>query len=813
MKNHTRPRAGLILALALLLSVVLPVAADEPPRLPSGFYGTVKQLGANVPNGTAVSAWINGVKYAETTAFLTSLGGQQVSVYTITVPGDDPSTSGVIEGGNNNDTIAFRIGSNLAYETGTWHEGTDVERNLTVNFAPATVSVTPSGGNAMPNFYRAFVATYEDPNGWQDLRDVYLMWNTSPVDSAQQLRYEVSTRKIYLRNDANTEWIGGFAAGTDVRLTNMSLSVDVATTTVVTTSTQIRVTWNLLPKQPTTSVNWTAYLKSTDSGSQSTGWVNRGVWRINMFPNVGGLSPASGGAPAGTPQVFTTTYSDEDGTGTINWVFLRATMQSSPNTEHLRAYYNRTNNKLYLLKDGAWAGGLTPGVPGTVETPYAILDAGASAVTETAKVLTVNWSITFKSGTEGAKDIWGYIYDNQSFQDGYVLLGHWTVGSGSAASVPQGAPPEAEAPVPLDAPEGFEPIYRTPEMDPDSPLSGMVSPDTLRAGRADPSVPSLDLRVMRQANPMPKSLATNQPAPSGMPVAGNYSPTQGNKAPGWGWSFRAQISDPSGYAHISQVYMLFSMTGSTQNAIYVRYDQNTNRIYLRDSDDTTWIGGYTPGTNVKISNKNGTLDVAQSWTNTYGDYLDVFAYVIFKALGQSQHYRLFVAATDDAGNTLDWVEKGWHRVNMWGSNGGLTPSTNTQVVGSTHAYVTTYTDLDGASDLKYVFFNIASTAGATNQSVLAVYNLLTGRMQIRTDSGAWSAGIVPGQPQNVENSWGILHGQGCSVVMDGDRLTVTWSIEFKATLAGTTKNVYLYAQDKLDWVSDWSYAGKIEITP
>ena len=570
MINRIRTKTGILLALTLLLSLVLPVAADEPPRLPSGFYGTAKQNGANVANGTAVSAWINGVKYAETTTFLTTINSQQVSVYTITVPGDDPSTSGVIEGGNEGDTVVFRISSNLTYETGIWHEGTDVERNLTVNFAPATVSVTPSAANAMPNWYRTFTATYEDTNGWQDLRDVYLMWNTSAADNVQQMRYEVSTRKVYLRNDANTAWIGGFAVGTDTQLSNTNLTVDVGTTSAVTTTTQVRVTWTFMPKQPATSVNWTVYLKAVDSASQSTGWVSRGTWRVNMFPNVGGMSPASGSATAGTPQVFSTTYSDEDGAGTISTVYLRATMQAAPYTEHLRAYYNRTTNKLYLLKDGSWAGGLTPGVPGTVETSLAILDAGASSVTQSAKILTVNWSITFKAGTEGTKDLWGYIYDNQNFQDGYVLMGNWTVGSGSAASLPQGAASEPEAPIPLDAPDGFTPIYRTPEMDPDSPSSGMIAPDKLRPGQTENAIPLPEPSIARVAKTMPKSLGSKQPSPLGMPTAGIFSPAQGNRAPGWGWNFRAQFSDPSGFAHLSQVYMLFSMTGSTQNAIYVR---------------------------------------------------------------------------------------------------------------------------------------------------------------------------------------------------------------------------------------------------
>ncbi len=814
MMAQKRSRLGLVLALFLMLSVILPVAADQPPRLPSAFYGTVTQNGQNVPNGTLLSAWINGVKYAETTTFMTTINSQQVSVYTITVPGDDPSTPGTIEGGNEGDTIVFKVGGALTDQTGTWHEGTDVEINLTVNLPPSAVSVSPSGYTSMPDFFRSFQAVYEDPNGSGDLRDVYFMWNTSATDNIQQCRYSVLERKLYIRNDTNTDWVGGFAPGTDVQLSNTNLTLDVSQTTVVTTTTQVRVNWGLIPKQPATSVNWKAYLKAVDSLSQSTGWVNLGTWRVNMFPNVGGLTPASGTVAVNTPQTFTITYSDEDGANTLKTAFIRATMQTSPYTEHFRAYYQVSTGKVYVYNGSSWIGGLVIGTPGTIETPYAILNVGASSASQTAKVLTVNWNITFKPGTEGVKDIWGYVYDNQNFQDGFVLIGQWTVGSGSAMSLPQGVGPEPEAPIPLDAGPDFRPIYRTPDMDPDSPLSGMVAPDKLPSYTNVALVPTDDDEGSPTSMPPRRPGVNRLPSPNAMPTIGTFAPAQGNRAPGWGWNFRAQVSDPSGYAHLSQIYVLFSMTGSTQNAIYVRYDQDTNRVYLRDSDDTVWLGGYTPGTSVKISNKNGTLDVSKTRAAPYsGNYLDLYPEIIFKGLGQSQHYRIFVRATDDAGNDTGWVEKGWHRVNMWPGTGGVTPSSNVQAVGTPYSYTVTYTDPEGWAGIKYVFLNIASTPAGTTQSLYGYYHVSANQIRIKNDSGAWIGPITPGAAQDLENSWVIVHGQGCSVSKIGDQISVTWNLEFKSPMANTTKNVYLYAQDVFDWIDSWRYAGSIQITP
>jgi len=815
MAKQMKGLSSVLIALALLLTTIAPAAADEPPRLPSGFYGTATINDGNVPNGTLVSAWINAVKYAETSTFTTTINSQQVSVYTIEVPGDDPSTV-PIEGGNENDLIVFKIDGYPTDEVGLWHEGTDAELNLnaTVNYPPTTVSVTPTGYTSMPDYLRTIQATYQDPTGWGDLRDVYLMWNTSTTENIQQVRYEVLTRKLYIRNDANSAWVGGFTPGTNVQLSNTNMTLDVAQSSVVTTTTQVKVTWGLIPKQPATSVNWNQYLKAVDSASGSSGWVNRGTWRVNMFPNVGGLSPASGSVPAGTAQTFTTTYSDEDGAGTINTAYMRATMQPGPYTEHFKAYYNRASNRMYVYNGSAWIGGLIVGNPGTIETSYAILDVGASSVSVGAKVLTVNWNVTFKTGTEGVKDIWGYIYDNQVFQEGYVLLGHWTVGAGGGVSAPESVPPVAEDPIPLDAGPDFQPVYRTPDLDPASPASGMISPDKFNKGSAEPVIPASETIVAQPKKNMPRPLANRQPSPNNMPTSGVFTPAQGNRAPGWWWNFRAQFIDTSGYTHLSQLYVLFSMTGGTQDAIYVRYDQNTNKVYLRDSADTVWIGGYAPGSNIKISNKNGSLDVLNTRATGYsGNYLDLNPQIIFKGLGQSQHYRIFVAATDDAGNTMDWVEKGWHRVNMWPGTGGLTPSSNTQTVGAAVSYVTTYTDPEQWSDIKYAFLNVASTAGGATQGLYAYYNVAANQIRMKDDAGAWLGPITPGAAADLQNSWVIIHGAGCSFSTSGDKLTFTWNIEFKAPLAGTTKNVYLYAQDKLDWVDVWKHVGQIQITP
>jgi hypothetical protein len=114
------------------------LAVSSPPPLPASFYGTVKTNGSNVPIGTVVSARINGVQYALSPYSL--YDGE--TVYSLNVPGDDPTTPGVIEGGVSGETIVFFVGDVQADQTAIWQAGTNVALNLT---------------SVLPNYYYLFL--------------------------------------------------------------------------------------------------------------------------------------------------------------------------------------------------------------------------------------------------------------------------------------------------------------------------------------------------------------------------------------------------------------------------------------------------------------------------------------------------------------------------------------------------------------------------------------------------------------------------------------------------------------------------------
>ncbi len=136
----------LFLTIALVLSNISTALAMPP--LPSSFYGTVKLDGANVAVGTIISARIDGVQYASEAA---SLSGSN-TIYSFSVPGDDPDTEEIIEGGVTGDIVVFYIGSYLADQTATWRSGRNTSVNLTAvtNHTPVanTQSVTANEDTA-----------------------------------------------------------------------------------------------------------------------------------------------------------------------------------------------------------------------------------------------------------------------------------------------------------------------------------------------------------------------------------------------------------------------------------------------------------------------------------------------------------------------------------------------------------------------------------------------------------------------------------------------------------------------------------------
>jgi hypothetical protein len=170
---------GLLLALVLLVGIVPASAQDDemPPALPHYFAGTASTSNGAVPEGTAVEAWVEGAKKADTIV-------TAQSTYELLVPG---------EYGDDGKTVSFTVGGVQASQTAAWVSG-EIDANFHL-----TISELPNGNPfPFPLPFDCFVATAaygigtgEEIDLLREFRDVVLL-ASAPGAEFVSLYYEVS---------------------------------------------------------------------------------------------------------------------------------------------------------------------------------------------------------------------------------------------------------------------------------------------------------------------------------------------------------------------------------------------------------------------------------------------------------------------------------------------------------------------------------------------------------------------------------------------------------------------------------------------
>lgn len=106
--------------------------------------------------------------------------------------------------------------------------------SLSYAAVPTVGTISPSSGTTAANVARSFSSTYSDTDGWANLKEAYLLISTSSstLTNAAYLYYDQNTNLLYLRNDANTGWLGGYAPGSANTIENSYLRLNCALTTI-----------------------------------------------------------------------------------------------------------------------------------------------------------------------------------------------------------------------------------------------------------------------------------------------------------------------------------------------------------------------------------------------------------------------------------------------------------------------------------------------------------------------------------------------------------------------------------------------------
>jgi hypothetical protein len=97
----------------------VPTLSTEPP---CRFHGTVRLNGAKVPDGTIITAIVEGDEYTTETP---AVYGPSTYAIKIVPPSDAPYGQGA--------TIQFRVGDYAATQTGAWATGGNIELDLSAS--------------------------------------------------------------------------------------------------------------------------------------------------------------------------------------------------------------------------------------------------------------------------------------------------------------------------------------------------------------------------------------------------------------------------------------------------------------------------------------------------------------------------------------------------------------------------------------------------------------------------------------------------------------------------------------------------------
>ncbi|MBU1122653.1 MAG: carboxypeptidase regulatory-like domain-containing protein, partial [Candidatus Omnitrophica bacterium] len=181
--------------------------------------------------------------------------------------------------------IASKAGYKTARKSCYCHWGrTDTIKfeleSLKKNTPPYAASVSPYSITLYTGQPITLRAVYGDNDGSQDIVEAKCLINTNiSYPNSSLLKYEPATNKLYLRNDTDSQWLGGYIPGSNNTIENSQVIVDCDKTSVSKSQTNIEIRWNIAFKSKFKGTK-DVYVYVKDSEGADYGWARRGTWRI-----------------------------------------------------------------------------------------------------------------------------------------------------------------------------------------------------------------------------------------------------------------------------------------------------------------------------------------------------------------------------------------------------------------------------------------------------------------------------------------------------------------------------------------------------
>ncbi|MDP2923520.1 MAG: hypothetical protein Q8O30_07390, partial [Candidatus Omnitrophota bacterium] len=173
--------------------------------------------------------------------------------------------------------------------------------------APQVGTINPASGTSVPDEAVNFSTTYSDSNGWQNIKRAYFLVNTSTSGTnCAYVYYDQNYNKLYLRNDSNTIWLGGYAPGSSYVIENSYSKLDCSKTTVLGDNVNLTVNWTVTFKSAFIGTKNT-YLYVKDDANLYSNWTQVGTWSIqsqtDTIPPTGTVTINNNADYTNTPSV------------------------------------------------------------------------------------------------------------------------------------------------------------------------------------------------------------------------------------------------------------------------------------------------------------------------------------------------------------------------------------------------------------------------------------------------------------------------------------------------------------------------------
>ena len=274
--------------------------------------------------------------------------------------------------------------------------------------------------------------------------------------------------------------------------------------------------------------------------------------------------------------------------------------------------------------------------------------------------------------------------------------------------------------------------------------------------------------------------------------------------------FTAEYLDPNGFDDMKYLYLKIGTTGNPANNAYIRYCQDNNKVYLRSDSGKTWLGGSAIGTKGLLENNQMSVDLERISAEENNSTVKLIVPITFKE-NYAGSKNIYMNVLDSEYSAAGWQKMGTFEVIANSDNPSVVSVSPQNGIGAWKTFTATYSDPNGADDLKYLYFKLGPTNGISNL-VYVRYRIDNGQVSLRQDSGSgWINAGYAGENKYAKNSQVVIKLRYIKAIKSGNNLEFRIPMIFSNSFAGNHK-IYLYCIDRTRLNSGWQEMGTFSVT-